>query len=51
MHMEKEMHIDTFTSISKFVDTYAIPEILVQFDCLILSQLQGSTDTMLGSDF
>ena len=49
--MEKEMHIDTFTSISKFVNTYAIPEILVQFDCLILSQLQGSTDTMLGSDF
>lgn len=49
--MDKEVHVDTFRDPNKLLTTYSIPEILVQFDCIILGQIQGSESVLLGSDF
>jgi hypothetical protein len=49
--LKKEVHVDTFRDVSKLLDTYSIPELLVQFDCVMIGQLNNPESVMYGSDF
>ena len=47
--MDKEMHIDSFSSITKFVATYVQRSWCGS--CLIMGQVQHRQEAMMGSDF